>query len=109
MGFAETGLSVEGGCEDGGDGAEKLPVDRHDLGCPSDGNVHNSLEKMPMQSVSFLELRRPMLVSMGYLVGRIGVEVPGLGILPGGCGEVERGETFLGILSTLMSPRMLDR
>lgn len=52
MGLAEPQLSVEGGFKDGGDGAEKLPVDRHDLGSPSDGNVHNSLEQMPVQGVS---------------------------------------------------------
>lgn len=70
MGFAETGLSIEGGCEDGRDGAENFPVDRHDLGSPSDGNVHNSLEKMPMQSVSFLELR-PMRISIGWGLSKI--------------------------------------
>lgn len=59
MGFAKTGLSVEGGFEYGRDGAEKLPVDRDDLGSPSDGNIHNGLEKMPAQSVSFPGLRRP--------------------------------------------------
>lgn len=53
MGFAETGLSVEGGFEDGRDGAEKLPVDGHDLGSPSDGNIHNGLEKMPAPKCKF--------------------------------------------------------
>lgn len=44
-----------------------------------------------------------------YLVGRIGVEVPGLGILAGCCRGTEGRAAFLGILSTLTSPRMLDR
>lgn len=39
----------------------------------------------------------------------IGVEAPGLGILVGSCGEVEGGETRLGILSKVASPCMLDR
>lgn len=35
--------------------------------------------------------------------------MPSLGILAGGCGEVGGGETCLEVLSTLTSPRMLDR
>lgn len=59
MRFAEIELSIERGFEDGGDGAEKLAMDRYDLRVPSDGNVHNSLEKMPVQGVRFLGSRRP--------------------------------------------------
>lgn len=51
--FAETRLLVKGSSKHGGHGAEKLPVDRHDLAGRSHGNIHNSLELMPVQGISF--------------------------------------------------------
>lgn len=65
MGFTKSGLSVEGGFEDGGDGAEKLPVNRYNLGGLSDRNVYNSLEKMPVQVISFPGIEKTRVDSQG--------------------------------------------